>query len=381
MTLSLGNNPYNRFSWEDAEFPILCQTCLGDNPYLRMMKERYGSECNICQRPFCVFRWCPGKGMRYKTTIVCQTCSKMKNVCQTCLLDLEYGLPVQVRDSVLNQKHEIPKSSVNREYYTQNMEGALAEAGGSVSGLDLIGHTQAQNDQLKRLRRSEPYYKRNAPHVCSFFIKGECKRGEECPYRHEKPSDPDDPLSSQNIRDRYYGTNDPVAAKLMGKLSRQPKLDNPEDRNITTLYVGSVLEPITEKDLRDHFYQFGEIRNIKMVQKQHCAFVEYTTRQGAELAAEQSFNKVVLHGIRLNVRWAKPQSKQTGPGGDIQQRLQPVPGLPGTLPPPEKMNQSGEPSAPQSQPGPSSSSSMGQGIYYPSQDPSRLGSGKHGSQY
>ena len=37
------------------------------------------------------FRWCPGAGMRYKKTEICQTCSKLKNVCQTCLLDLEYG--------------------------------------------------------------------------------------------------------------------------------------------------------------------------------------------------------------------------------------------------------------------------------------------------
>ena len=157
------------------EFPILCQTCLGDNPYLRMMKERYGSECNICQRPFCVFRWCPGKGMRYKTTIVCQTCSKMKNVCQTCLLDLEYGrylgllmvengffsglrcfdafsgvlgLPVQVRDSVLNQKHEIPKSSVNREYYTQNMEGAVSLGQLGISRQIIVQINQSINQSI-----------------------------------------------------------------------------------------------------------------------------------------------------------------------------------------------------------------------------------------
>ena len=29
--------------------------------------------------------------MRYKKTEVCQTCSKLKNICQTCLFDLEYG--------------------------------------------------------------------------------------------------------------------------------------------------------------------------------------------------------------------------------------------------------------------------------------------------
>jgi len=35
MSSSKGTNTYNRQNWEDSEFPILCQTCLGDNPYLR----------------------------------------------------------------------------------------------------------------------------------------------------------------------------------------------------------------------------------------------------------------------------------------------------------------------------------------------------------
>ena len=46
----------------------------------------------------------------------------MKNVCQTCILDLEYGLPVQVRDHALNVKDDIPKSDVNKEYFIQNAE-------------------------------------------------------------------------------------------------------------------------------------------------------------------------------------------------------------------------------------------------------------------
>uniref|UniRef100_A0A915C2V9 STL11/RBM22-like N-terminal domain-containing protein n=2 Tax=Ascarididae TaxID=6250 RepID=A0A915C2V9_PARUN len=90
MSMSKSSYTYNRKTWEDAEFPILCQTCLGSNPYIRMMKDRHGAECKICQRPFTNFRWMPGKGMRYKKTEVCQTCAKMKNVCQTCLLDLEF---------------------------------------------------------------------------------------------------------------------------------------------------------------------------------------------------------------------------------------------------------------------------------------------------
>lgn len=51
-----------------------------------------------------MFRWCPGAKMRFKKTEVCQTCAKLKNVCQTCLLDLQYGLPVQVRQISKNLK-------------------------------------------------------------------------------------------------------------------------------------------------------------------------------------------------------------------------------------------------------------------------------------
>lgn len=60
--------------------------------------------------------------MRFKKTEVCQTCSKIKNVCQTCLLDLEYGLPIQVRDAALKLKDELPRSDVNKEFYIQNIE-------------------------------------------------------------------------------------------------------------------------------------------------------------------------------------------------------------------------------------------------------------------
>lgn len=51
-----------------------------------------------------MFCRCPGARMRFKKTEVCQTCAKIKNVCQTCLLDLEYGLPTQVSmdGSILN---------------------------------------------------------------------------------------------------------------------------------------------------------------------------------------------------------------------------------------------------------------------------------------
>ncbi|XP_022903483.1 pre-mRNA-splicing factor RBM22 [Onthophagus taurus] len=329
MATSKTTNTYNRQNWEDSDFPILCQTCLGDNPFIRMTKEKYGKECKICSRPFTVFRWCPGARMRFKKTEVCQTCSKLKNVCQTCLLDLEYGLPIQVRDAALKMKDELPKSDVNKEYYIQNMENELTK---SDSG-SLVGNkVNEPNELLMRLARTAPYYKRNRPHVCSFWVKGECRRGEECPYRHEKPTDPDDPLADQNIRDRYYGVNDPVADKLLKRAAAMPALPPPDDRTITTLYIGNI-GTLTEQDLRDHFYQYGEIRSLSLVPKQQCAFVQYTTRVAAETAAEKTFNKLILGGRRLTIKWGRSQGRIGGGvvAGNLE-AYEPVPGLPGALP-------------------------------------------------
>ncbi|XP_025056723.1 pre-mRNA-splicing factor RBM22 isoform X1 [Alligator sinensis] len=338
MATSLGSNTYNRQNWEDADFPILCQTCLGENPYIRMTKEKYGKECKICARPFTVFRWCPGVRMRFKKTEVCQTCSKLKNVCQTCLLDLEYGLPIQVRDAGLSLKDDMPKSDVNKEYYTQNMEREISNSDGTRP-VGALGKATSTSDMLLKLARTTPYYKRNRPHICSFWVKGECKRGEECPYRHEKPTDPDDPLADQNIKDRYYGINDPVADKLLKRASTMPRLDPPDDKSITTLYVGGLGDTITETDLRNHFYQFGEIRTITVVQRQQCAFIQFATRQAAEVAAEKSFNKLIVNGRRLNVKWGRSQAargkeKEKEGTTDSGIKLEPVPGLPGALPPP-----------------------------------------------
>lgn len=103
----------------------LLLSCHPDIQSLCQSKQEFGRSCGTCARPFTVFRWNPGSGARYKATVICQTCAKVKNVCQTCLLDLEYGLPTQVRDTALAVQSEAPTSDINREYYAQNMENKV----------------------------------------------------------------------------------------------------------------------------------------------------------------------------------------------------------------------------------------------------------------
>eukprot|EP00035_Acanthoeca_spectabilis_P023289 m.448699 g.448699 ORF g.448699 m.448699 type:complete len:396 (+) comp19698_c0_seq1:34-1221(+) len=366
-TQSKNTNHYNRQNWEDAEFPILCETCLGPNPYIRMTKEKYGKECKICERPFTVFRWCPGAESRFKKTEICQTCAKLKNVCQTCLLDLQYGLPTQVRDAALAMEEKMPTGIVNREYYTQNAEADLERG---INPLDSAQGSTKGHELLKKLARTTPYYKRNRAQICSFFVKGECRRGAECPYRHEMPTNPDDPLAKQNMKDRYYGTNDPVADKMMRRASKMPSLEAPADKSITSLFVGGVEDPfVTKQDLQDYFYQFGEIRTINVLKKQKAAFVHFTSRGAAEKAADAAYNKLVIKGRALKVLWGRAQGQKakggggTGPsltgGAGAAPALQAAPFMP---PPPPGMAAA----APPGSGGPAAA-------LYPSQDPHRMG--------
>ncbi|XP_075511190.1 zinc finger CCCH domain-containing protein 40-like [Primulina tabacum] len=314
--------------WERTDFPIVCESCLGDNPYVRMTKADYDKECKICSRPFTVFRWRPGRDARYKKTEICQTCCKLKNVCQVCLLDLEYGLPVQVRDTALSidSNDAIPKSDVNREYFAEEHDRKAR------AGIDYeSSHGKVRpSDTILKLQRTTPYYKRNRAHVCSFFIRGQCTRGPECPYRHEMPETGE--LSQQNIKDRYYGINDPVALKLLGKAGEMPSLEPPEDESIRTLYVGGLDARITEQDLRDHFYAHGEIESVKMVLQRACAFVTYTTREGTERAAEELANKLVIKGLRLKLLWGKPQAPKPESEGSDQASQQAAVAHSGLLP-------------------------------------------------
>lgn len=71
---------------------------------------------------------------------------------------------------------------------------------------------------------------------------------------------------------------------------------------------------------------------MNVVSKQQCAFVQFTARSSAETAAEKSFNKLIINGRRLNIKWGKSQGQQLQEKDETKEEghnLEPVPGLPG----------------------------------------------------
>eukprot|EP00177_Eucheuma_denticulatum_P003633 GFKZ01006586.1.p1 GENE.GFKZ01006586.1~~GFKZ01006586.1.p1 ORF type:complete len:521 (+),score=52.19 GFKZ01006586.1:165-1565(+) len=307
------------------EYPILCETCLGPNPYVRMTRHPWGSACKVCERPFTSFRWRPsGKGTRPKKTEICQVCARAKNVCQTCLLDLEFGLPVQVRDASLaagdRQRAVVPKSDGTREYAAAQSERAIAN--GQV---DAVYNAPKVNNIAERAKRLGPKYERNRARVCSFFLKGTCTRGLYCPYRHEKEDDGNPDMAEQNIRDRYYGVNDPVAGKIFNKLglssdgkrkitvkrsknSQTPQ--PPEDAGIRSLFIGGIKPSIDEAVLREHFSVVTGVSRVSVLSQKGVAFVDFETREAAEKAMQQLHGPQDLNGVRININWGRGRSKR-----------------------------------------------------------------------
>merc|ERR1719499_2551220 len=85
-------------------------------------------------------------------------------------------------------------------------------------------------------------------------------------------------------------------------------LTPPEDKAITTLYIGGLDAGTMEKDIRDKFYIFGEVRSIRMVPRQCCAFVTFVKREAAEEAASKLHRILNLKGKRVNLMWGRPQA-------------------------------------------------------------------------
>ncbi|KAH3684936.1 hypothetical protein WICPIJ_004091 [Wickerhamomyces pijperi] len=127
-------------SSDTTQPPALCEKCLGPSEHLRMLRDQNSLECKLCTRPFTVYKWKPHPNSPYKQTIICLTCSRQRNCCQCCLLDLTYGISVQMRDEVLKMagvkslsNEMTPKNEVTKLYVAGNEDKFQSLGGAGVS--------------------------------------------------------------------------------------------------------------------------------------------------------------------------------------------------------------------------------------------------------
>lgn len=246
--------------------------------------------------------------MRFRHTEICNTCSKLKNVCQSCILDLQYSLPVQVRDSVLGVSDTVPKNEPNREYFIAANAARLARGDGSLLDYDKALEPAAKAI-LHQIARKTPNYERNLAPPCSFYAKGICTRGDACPYRHVLLAQR--PPSLQSYRNRYYGENDPDAEKILERSpdAVQKPTSNPEDRSLMSLYIqGMRSGDLSPDEISAFFNVYGDVSNVSFLADGTAAIVSFSNREGAEDAAEQTLGVIDIKGVSLQVSWSKSKS-------------------------------------------------------------------------
>ncbi|ELP89606.1 pre-mRNA-splicing factor SLT11, putative [Entamoeba invadens IP1] len=136
-----------------TEYPMICNDCLPKEKYIKMVRCRKGAACKLCERPFDVYRWHMADSNRQKKTEICLDCAKTKNLCQCCVMDLEFNIPYYVRDAALAQVNaEVTTTSAvdakNTRWMLDSAKERLAIEG--KSDFDKIDQEKAANLLIKK---------------------------------------------------------------------------------------------------------------------------------------------------------------------------------------------------------------------------------------
>ncbi|KAK5656399.1 hypothetical protein OQA88_4780 [Cercophora sp. LCS_1] len=312
----------NRSGWESTDFPSVCENCLPDNPYVKMIKEDYGAECKLCTRPFTVFSWAADRSHgRKKRTNICLTCARLKNACQCCIMDLQFGLPIIIRDKALEMVAQGPQSEINREYFAQNNERAIEE--GRLGAEHYEKTDEKARELLRRLAQSKPYFRKGKevdqdgnPISAGGSSSGSATGGNAAvgagvggpgPIRSR------DSRAAAAVGARPGGTKGSRKGAIGANAAPPGPKDYlpPADRTIMSLFVTGIEDDLPEYKIRDFFKAFGKIKSLVVSHMTHCAFVNYESREAAENAAAECKGRAVIAGCPLRIRWSVPKAVGT----------------------------------------------------------------------
>ncbi|TPX11358.1 uncharacterized protein E0L32_001176 [Thyridium curvatum] len=304
----------NRSGWESTDFPSVCENCLPENPYVRMLKEDYGAECKLCTRPFTIFSWAADRAHgRKKRTNICLTCARLKNCCQCCMLDLSFGLPLVVRDAALKMVAPGPSSEINREYFAQNNEKAIEEGHAGVEEYEKTD--EKARELLRRLAQSKPYFKkgRAIDEATGEAVAGPSSAGGSAAVGAGVGGP--GPIRTRDSRAAGALGARPGGSRKGANQTRAPQPPPgpkdwlpPSDPNVMSLFVTGVEDDLPEYKLREFFKVHGKIKSLVCSHMSHCAFINYETREAAEKAAAACQGKAVIAGCPLRVRWGQPRA-------------------------------------------------------------------------
>lgn len=256
------------------DFPFVCDKCLGDNKFMRMIKMPNHDACKLTKKPFTVFRWRPSrKSPVYHRTLCSYEIAAEKNICQCCLTDLTYGVHVSLKDQFMSSQAThvsqrmggVPMSETNQSYYFQQ---------------------KLANRDNKLFIRDATLEKGPSDHLAE--LADEFKSRQNAQHNEEQED-------IKQVKRK----------KAKRKAAYQNLLkDAPEDETITTLFLSNIPDKTTEGEIKSLLEVYGIIERVYMLVEKNSCFVEFKTREEAEIAAMNMEKNFTIEGKRINVSWA-----------------------------------------------------------------------------
>lgn len=283
-----------------SEFPAICDNCCGSNKHIKMIRQADGEECKICTRPFTVYRWnIASEANKSMKTIICPTCSRARNCCQSCMLDITYLIPLEVRDMALKMAG-LPNiysvtSSSNRE-----VKAIMADK--QQAKFEAEGESEQAKDILLKLAER---------------LKGQALAPKATKSLASKP----------NATVKTADVSKIVAKLPFGGLIKVPE----SDPTATSFFIFGISDDVPQYLITELFSKYGKLKNVTIVHRARCGFITFISRKSAEDFAKairnNGLNKssskaaLVVLDNKFPVRVAWGKQKPLGSSADEHHKI------------------------------------------------------------
>ena len=187
-----------------------------------------------------------------KKTIVCGTCLRVRNCCQSCMVDVYFKIPLEIRDAALKM------ADIENPYLME----------------------QSQNREVKALMAEKKENK-------GFKTEGQREKAQEIlntlaeRLGKQKPA----PISSPHEQETATAKD---LSKIVSKLPFGANLEVPKDETVKSFFVFGFDPQMPQYVVKDYCEKVvGGSVSVKMAHRARCAFVTFGSRQEAEQFGEK----------------------------------------------------------------------------------------------
>ncbi|KAL3230007.1 hypothetical protein RNJ44_01370 [Nakaseomyces bracarensis] len=137
---------------ESQQNPQICDRCLGSgDDEVRMNQVPNGATCKICTLPYTLYHFKQKhRSADIIKTLICTNCAKQRNVCQCCMLDMTWHIPIQLRDQIISMVNG--SKTVTEEAKNIMMKRFLAMKDGNIGGAQITSDGDQVNEIMNKLR-------------------------------------------------------------------------------------------------------------------------------------------------------------------------------------------------------------------------------------